>query len=183
MTAIKRRRGALVLAGGMAAALVLAACSSGDDSATSESATEETVAEETAAEEEAAAEVAAGCEAYAGYAGSEGTSVTLFTSILPPEQQLFEEAWAEFETCTGIDIVYEGSDQFEAQLPPASLVATHLTSPSSRSPVCSPSSLRVAAPFRHPSPWLPTWIPTGTRRGSPMAPLMAPSTQHRWART
>lgn len=117
MTAIKRRRGALVLAGGMAAALVLAACSSGDDSATSESATEETVAEETAAEEEAAAEVAAGCEAYAGYAGSEGTSVTLFTSILPPEQQLFEEAWAEFETCTGIDIVYEGSDQFEAQLP------------------------------------------------------------------
>ncbi|MFM1916765.1 MAG: hypothetical protein RJB01_280 [Actinomycetota bacterium] len=117
MTAIKRRRGALVLAGGMAAALVLAACSSGDDSATSESAAEETVAAEETAAEEAAAEVAAGCEAYAGYAGNEGTTVTLFTSILPPEQQLFEEAWAEFETCTGIDIVYEGSDQFEAQLP------------------------------------------------------------------
>lgn len=113
MTAIKRRRGALVLAGGVAAAMLLAACGGSDD--TSSETAAETSAEETAAEE--TAEVAAGCEAYASYAGNEGTSVTLFTSILPPEQQLFEEAWAEFESCTGIDIVYEGSDQFEAQLP------------------------------------------------------------------
>jgi alpha-glucoside transport system substrate-binding protein len=43
--------------------------------------------------------------------------VTLFTSVLPPEQQRYEDAWKPFEDCTGIDIVYEGSDQFEAQLP------------------------------------------------------------------
>ena len=61
--------------------------------------------------------VAAGCEAYAAYTGHEGTKVTLFTSVLPPEQQRYEDAWKPFEDCTGIDIVYEGSDQFEAQLP------------------------------------------------------------------
>ena len=43
--------------------------------------------------------------------------MTLFTSVLPPEQQRYEDAWKPFEDCTGIDIVYEGSDQFEAQLP------------------------------------------------------------------
>lgn len=116
MTALKRRRGAALVAGGVAAMMLLAACG-GDSSSetTAEDTAAETAAEETAAEGDAA--VAAGCEAYAAYAGNEGTSVSIFTSILPPEQQKFEEAWAEFESCTGIDIVYEGSDQFEAQLP------------------------------------------------------------------
>ena len=106
MTAFSRRRGtALLIAGTAAASLLLAACSSGSSDAGSTTAptTEATMA--------------AGCEAYAAYAGNEGTSVTLFTSILPPEQQQYETSWAEFEQCTGIDIVYEGSDQFEAQLP------------------------------------------------------------------
>lgn len=106
MTAFSRRRGtALLIAGTAAASLLLAACSSGSSDAGSTTAptTEATMA--------------AGCEAYAAYAGHEGTSVTLFTSILPPEQQQYETSWAEFEQCTGIDIVYEGSDQFEAQLP------------------------------------------------------------------
>ncbi len=122
MTAIKRRRGMTLLAGGLAAGMLLAACGGSDDSA-SETTAEETAAEETAAEETGGEEatdggdMAAGCEAYADYMGNEGTSVNVFTSILPPEQQLFEEAWAQFEECTGIDIVYEGSDQFEAQLP------------------------------------------------------------------
>ena len=112
MTALKRRRGATVLAGGVAALMLLAACSS--DSSTDATATEEATATAT---EEATTDVAAGCEAYADYMGNEGASVSIFTSILPPEQGLFEQSWSEFETCTGIDIVYEGSDQFEAQLP------------------------------------------------------------------
>lgn len=111
MTALKRRRGAVVLAGGVAAMMLLAACSS---DSSEDSATEEATATAT---EEATSDVAAGCEPYAAYLGNEGTTVNLFTSILPPEQQLFEESWAEFESCTGIDIVYEPSDQFEAQLP------------------------------------------------------------------
>jgi len=117
MTALKRRRGAALIVGGVAATMLLAACGGSSDESSSDAASEPAATE---AAEEAPAEgdaVAAGCEAYAAYAGNEGTSVTLFTSILPPEQQLFEQAWAEFESCTGIDIVYEGSDQFEAQLP------------------------------------------------------------------
>jgi alpha-glucoside transport system substrate-binding protein len=118
MTALKRRRGAVLLAGGVAATMLLAACGGSSDEASSDAASSEAAATESAepaAEETTAA--AAGCEAYAAFTGNEGTSVTLFTSILPPEQQLFEQAWADFESCTGIDIVYEGSDQFEAQLP------------------------------------------------------------------
>lgn len=118
MTAIKRRRGAILIAGGIAATMLLAACGGSSDEASSEGATEDTAAESTETTDEGAGDaVAAGCEAYEAYMGSEGGSVTLFTSILPPEQQLFEQAWADFESCTGIDIVYEGSDQFEAQLP------------------------------------------------------------------
>lgn len=113
MTAMQRRRGAVLFAGGVAAAMLLAAC--GGDSTSSETATD-TGTDATTTEEETA-DLAPGCEAYAQYAGFEGTTVNVFTSILPPEQQLFEQSWAEFSQCTGITIVYEGSDQFEAQLP------------------------------------------------------------------
>ena len=117
MTATLRRRGAVILVGGVAASMLLAACgsSSSSDSSSSSEAAASTASE--AAPASSAAAVAAGCEAYAAYTGNEGTSVTLFTSVLPPEQQRYEDAWKPFEDCTGIDIVYEGSDQFEAQLP------------------------------------------------------------------
>ena len=116
MTATMRRRGATLLVGGVAATLLLAAC--GGSSSSSESSAAGSAAASTEASAAASGgAVAAGCEAYAGYAPADGAKVTVFTSILPPEQQLFEESWAEFESCTGIDIVYEGSDQFEAQLP------------------------------------------------------------------
>jgi len=94
--------------------MLLAACGGSDDSAI-ESTTEDTVAEEPVAED-AGGDLAADCETYASYLGNEGSSVNVFTSILPPEQQLFEEAWVQFEECTGIDIVYEASEQLEAQL-------------------------------------------------------------------
>ena len=113
MTASMRRRGATLLVGGVAATMLLAAC--GGSSTSSESSEAAATTEASAAASEGA--VAAGCEAYAAYAGTEGTTVTLFTSVLPPEQQRYEDAWKPFEDCTGIDIVYEGSDQFEAQLP------------------------------------------------------------------
>ena len=116
MTASMRRRGATILVGGVAATMLLAAC--GGSSTSSESSAAAAPSESTAASAAASGEaVAAGCEAYAAYMGNEGTSVTLFTSVLPPEQQRYEDAWKPFEDCTGIDIVYEGSDQFEAQLP------------------------------------------------------------------
>lgn len=116
MTASMRRRGATLLVGGVAATMLLAACGGGSSSSESSEAAATTEAS-AAASEGAGGETAAGCEAYAAYTGNEGTSVTIFTSILPPEQQRYEDSWKEFEECTGIDIVYEGSDQFEAQLP------------------------------------------------------------------
>ncbi len=116
MTATLRRRGAAILVGGVAASMLLAACGSSSSSDSSSSEAAASTASEAAPASSAAA-VPAGCEAYAAYTGHEGTSVTLFTSVLPPEQQRYEDAWKPFEDCTGIDIVYEGSDQFEAQLP------------------------------------------------------------------
>mgnify|MGYP000931121548 CR=1 FL=1 len=95
------RRTAAVI-GGVAAALLLAACgssSSGGDSSASATNTDPA------------------CADYAAYGSHPNTTVTVFTSILPPEQQKFESAWAQFEKCTGIKVKYEGSDQFEAQLP------------------------------------------------------------------
>ena len=116
MTASMRRRGATILVGGVAATMLLAAC--GGSSSSSESSTEAAASASTEASAAASGgAVEAGCEAYAAYTGNEGTKVTLFTSVLPPEQQRYEDAWKPFEDCTGIDIVYEGSDQFEAQLP------------------------------------------------------------------
>ncbi|HET7902866.1 MAG TPA: ABC transporter substrate-binding protein [Candidatus Nanopelagicales bacterium] len=95
-----RRTAAVV--GGIAAALLLAACgSSSDGGGSSASATNTDPA----------------CKDYAQYGSHPNTTVTVFTSILPPEQQKFETAWAQFEKCTGISVKYEGSDQFEAQLP------------------------------------------------------------------
>ena len=98
-----RRRTAAVI-GGVAAALLLAACGSSSDSSS-------------ASGSPAASNTDPACADYASYGSHPGTSVSVFTSILPPEQQKFEAAWAQFSKCTGITIKYEGSDQFEAQLP------------------------------------------------------------------
>jgi alpha-glucoside transport system substrate-binding protein len=95
------RRSTAAVLGGVAAALLLAACGSSSGGGSSASATNTDPA----------------CADYTQYGSHPGTTVTIFTSILPPEQQLFEKSWAQFSTCTGITVKYEGSDQFEAQLP------------------------------------------------------------------
>ncbi|MEV7358699.1 MULTISPECIES: ABC transporter substrate-binding protein [unclassified Kitasatospora] len=57
------------------------------------------------------------CAKYQPYAGHSGTTVTMFASILSPESDNLEKSWAEFAKCTGIKISYEGSNDFESQLP------------------------------------------------------------------
>jgi alpha-glucoside transport system substrate-binding protein len=59
----------------------------------------------------------ASCTAYSAYKTLTGKSVTMFTSILDPELSYLKKSWADFETCTGITINIEGSNQFEALLP------------------------------------------------------------------
>jgi alpha-glucoside transport system substrate-binding protein len=56
------------------------------------------------------------CGAYADYQGHEGTTVSIYTPITDVEANAYERSWDEFESCTGITIAYEGTDQFEEQL-------------------------------------------------------------------
>ncbi|WP_413320857.1 ABC transporter substrate-binding protein [Agrococcus sp. 1P02AA] len=59
---------------------------------------------------------AEGCEAYADYGTFEGGEVSIYGTILDAEADRLNESWAEFADCTGIEIVYEGSSEFEAQI-------------------------------------------------------------------
>ena len=116
MTVATWRRGAAAIAGSIATLMLLAACSSdGPSEENAEATTQPSPTQETPTQEADTQEVA-GCEMYVEYQDTQDASVSIFTSIVAPQQGLFEQSWKEFETCTGIDIVYEGSDQFEAQL-------------------------------------------------------------------
>ncbi|MCP2307858.1 MULTISPECIES: ABC transporter substrate-binding protein [Kitasatospora] len=64
-----------------------------------------------------AAALTGDCAKYQAYAGHSGTKVTMYASILSPESDSLEKSWSEFSSCTGIKIVYEGSNDFESQLP------------------------------------------------------------------
>ncbi|MBZ5739608.1 ABC transporter substrate-binding protein [Nocardioides mangrovi] len=57
-----------------------------------------------------------GLEQLADFGDLSGKSVSIYTSILPPEQQAQEDSYKLFTTCTGAAVKYEGSDQFETQL-------------------------------------------------------------------
>ncbi|MFV2020260.1 ABC transporter substrate-binding protein [Micromonospora sp. LOL_023] len=55
------------------------------------------------------------CAPFSDYQGNEG-EVTIYASIRDAEADLLEESWSQFADCTGINIRYEGSGEFEAQL-------------------------------------------------------------------
>ena len=97
-----RRRYAAV-AGGLGLALALAACMPADEDDNGGDGGGGGTAEE-------------GCEDYAEYGDLAGTTVTVYTSIVEVEQADQEQSYEEFERCTGADIAYEGSREFEAQL-------------------------------------------------------------------
>ena len=52
-----------------------------------------------------------------GYAVQKGKTVEVFTSVVGDELTRYAKASAAFTACTGIKINWNGSDQFEAQLP------------------------------------------------------------------
>ncbi|MDT0268603.1 ABC transporter substrate-binding protein [Streptomyces sp. DSM 44915] len=56
------------------------------------------------------------CAGYAGQRGHEGTTVSLFSPIRGAEAERFQESWATFTECTGIQLDYQGSDDFEARI-------------------------------------------------------------------
>lgn len=106
MTRIRRRRAGAVVAGGLGLALALSACAgdSGDDN------TGGTDGGDTAAAS------SIDCSAYDEFGDLSGTTVSVYTSIVEPEQQTQEDSYTPFEDCTGVTVKYEGSREFEAQL-------------------------------------------------------------------
>ncbi|MGA5642931.1 ABC transporter substrate-binding protein [Streptomyces cinereoruber] len=58
----------------------------------------------------------ADCGPYARYGKHPGTEVTVYAENRDREADLFEETWADFANCTGIDVQYEGDGEFEAQI-------------------------------------------------------------------
>jgi len=57
------------------------------------------------------------CGDYESYGSfDEGTEVNIYGTILEVEADRLNESWKDFETCTGIDVVYEGSGEFEEQI-------------------------------------------------------------------
>ena len=62
-------------------------------------------------------EEAADCGPYEAYGTfDEGTEVSIYGTISDVEADRLDESWADFETCTGIDVVYEPSKEFETQI-------------------------------------------------------------------
>ncbi|RMB60021.1 ABC transporter substrate-binding protein [Tessaracoccus antarcticus] len=90
---------------GVASLVALAACSNGGA----------TPGEPTAGGTDSAS--SADCAAYESYGDLSGKTVTVYASIVSPEDQPQIDSYKPFEKCTGATIAYEGSREFEAQLP------------------------------------------------------------------
>jgi alpha-glucoside transport system substrate-binding protein len=56
------------------------------------------------------------CASFEEYGDLEGTEVSVYTSIISPEDQPHIDSYKPFEDCTGASVNYEGSRDFEAQL-------------------------------------------------------------------
>lgn len=93
------RRGSAVAAGALGATLALAACGGGSSGGSAATNTDPT------------------CQKYSAYFGHSNTKVTMYASIISPESDSLEASWKDFERCTGIDISYQGANDFESQLP------------------------------------------------------------------
>jgi alpha-glucoside transport system substrate-binding protein len=57
------------------------------------------------------------CAPYQQFGDLKGKTVTVYTSIVAPEDEPHKNSYKPFEQCTGATIKYEGSKEFEAQLP------------------------------------------------------------------
>ncbi len=104
----RRRIPAILLASGVAVSALLTACADTQQSST-------TTAEATTSG--SAGEAGSfDCSPYEAFGDLNGTTVTVYTSIVAPEDQPHIDSWKPFEDCTGVDVQYEGSKEFEAQL-------------------------------------------------------------------
>ncbi|ACZ32237.1 extracellular solute-binding protein family 1 [Xylanimonas cellulosilytica DSM 15894] len=101
------RRRVLAFGAGVASlALVLAACSSDGDGG-----------DDGDGDGNGAAESSIDCSVFEEFGDLSGTTVSVYTSIVDPESQSHIDSYVPFTECTGVEISYEGSREFEAQLP------------------------------------------------------------------
>jgi alpha-glucoside transport system substrate-binding protein len=161
MTRSPRSRWLVAAAGAASFALVLSGCSSDTEEATDGGSTPAT-----------------DCAAYEAYGDLSGKTIDVYASILSPELEMYEAAYVPFEECTGANIVFEGSAEFEAQLkvrekagnppdialiPQPGLLATMVATGS----VVEPSAGTVANVDAN---WTPDWKAYGTVDGTFYAP-------------
>ena len=105
MKTTTRRRGIATLAGAAAMAMVLSACGAdnvggggggGGGSSSSAAGTD--------------------CAAYEQYGSFKGETVNIFSSIRETEADQLQDTFTDFSECTGIDVVHNGSGEFEQQV-------------------------------------------------------------------
>ena len=115
----------VAIAGISAAALVLTACGSSSSSTTSSSSEGSSAAATSAAAEGSGAGAApAGpasatsdwCEKAKALGDLQGKNVTVYSTIVAPEDAPYREAFKLFTECTGATAEYDGSKEFEAQI-------------------------------------------------------------------
>jgi alpha-glucoside transport system substrate-binding protein len=110
-------RGATAVVGIAAFSLVLAACGGDDDGGDGASATDDAAAGEGGAGGTVeVAGVELDCSMFDQFGDLSGTTVTTYSGIGDPESGFYEDAWVAFEECTGVDVVPEWSQDFEAQI-------------------------------------------------------------------
>ncbi len=97
MTTTTTGRRAIAVSGALAFTMVLAACSSD-------------------AKKDASPGGEQDCAAYAQYGALKGKTVTVFTGIVTPEDELLKKTWAPFEKCTGATIKGTFDKSFETQI-------------------------------------------------------------------
>jgi alpha-glucoside transport system substrate-binding protein len=165
MTIRTLRRAVVLLAPALLAVTAVAACSNGGSNDSSAS---------------PAKTLTGACAKYQAYAGHSGKKVTMYSSIVSPESDSLQKSWAEFSSCTGITISFEGSNDFESQLPvrvqggtapdlavipQPGLLAQMVKS----GKVAKPSAATVA----NESKWAPVWKSYGSVDGTFYAPPMS----------
>ena len=102
--ALNSKRRIAALSGVLAVALTATACGSCDDDGGDDT-------------PRAAATSTIDCAPYEAFGDLTGKTVTVYTSITAPEDAPHIASYKPFEECTGVTIKYEGSKEFEAQLP------------------------------------------------------------------
>ncbi len=158
-----RPRRTPMLSAGVTLALALAACSGGG---------------EPEAPDAAGPSPTAPCAAYAAYGTFEGAELTVIGGIRDLDADTLAGSFEEFAECTGVDVEYEGTGEFEAQL--RSLVKegtppdiAFLPQPGLLQRFAASGDLKQASPETKQNAeqnWNPEWIEYGSHDGVFYAP-------------